>query len=249
MRRALLLCLFSLLDLSTRAQAQDSVTVVGDFWCPFNCNPKDTDKPGFFVEILRNALAKEKISLKYEISPWARAVHDANEGKVDGLFAAGKDDIVEAHITKQPLALYGDCYFTHPDSQWSYQSIDSLKSITLATVKDYAYGKDLLDFIKAHPKNIEASVGDEPLKLNIKKVMAKRVDALVEDRSVATYTMSEVKTQLRSAGCGQSSGLYVPFSKKSKLGQRANDALESWLLAAARNGDLAKLKSKYRIEN
>lgn len=46
----------------------ETITIVADPWCPYNCEP-GSDEPGFMVEIARRVFAEAGIEVRYETVP------------------------------------------------------------------------------------------------------------------------------------------------------------------------------------
>lgn len=68
--------------------AADTIILVADKWCPYNCTP-ETERPGFLVEIARRAFELAGHKLEYRLMPWKRAVTEAKRGNVNGIIGFG----------------------------------------------------------------------------------------------------------------------------------------------------------------
>lgn len=226
--------------------------VRADTWCPHNCTP-NSNAPGYFIEALESIFGKNNIS--YEELNWARAIQETRQGEFDMIVGAAKDDAPDFIFPKTPLGHNVNCFYTHPDSKWTYKDISSIKELKggLAIVKDYAYFDELNAFIKSEEgkRIIQSHHGNNILANMLKKVEMKRVDALIENPNVINYTFKDAKTiPLRKAGCVESGEIYVAFSpSKNKPKSQANAAqFDEGIKAMMQNGELKKILAKYNLE-
>lgn len=229
----------------------NKISVRADVWCPYNCNPTD-ENPGYMIEILRKAFGNENID--YQTTAWARAVLDTRDGKFDAIVGASAEDASDFVLSDQ-MGVSASCFFVKKDkSNFKYTGIDSLNSIKLGVVKDYAYFEKLDSYIKTHiaDKNkIDEHFGDQVQKKMIQKLDMGRIDAFVEDANVTGYalkSMPEVKDVVE-AGCGDPVKLYIAFSPKDKkkseeLKAKFNTALKKM----KDSGELKDILTKYSIK-
>lgn len=61
--------------------AEQSIKLAATDWCPFTCS--SMKNKGVVTEFVTKILAKHKIKLEVEFLPWARAVSNATNHKVD----------------------------------------------------------------------------------------------------------------------------------------------------------------------
>ena len=65
----------------------ETLTLVADEWCPYNCTPGD-EKPGFLVEIVKKVFEPQGFTVDYKIVPWARAIRDTRAGRYSAILGA-----------------------------------------------------------------------------------------------------------------------------------------------------------------
>jgi polar amino acid transport system substrate-binding protein len=243
------LSLSSLICNNLHATDDKAVKVRADYWCPYNCNPTDPN-PGYMIEILQTAFGKDKVN--YETLNWARAILDTREGKFDAIVGAAKDDAPD-FIFSIPAGLSKNCFYTKNTNKFKYTGIESLSTVKLGIVKDYAYFEDLNAYIKKNYSNrnlIDEHYGDEVQDKMLQKLEAGRIDAFVEDPNVTLYVLKkhpEIKDVVE-VGCNQIGDLYIAFppgNPKSK--ERAAKVTET-MNSMIKNGEMAKILDKYSLK-
>ena len=202
------------------------------------------------IEILQTAFGKENID--YETTNWARAILGTRDGKYDGIIGAAKADAPD-FIFSSAAGVSKNCFYVKNTSKFKYTGIESLSSIRLGVIKDYAYFEDLNAYVKKHYSDrtkIEAHFGDEVQDKIIQKLEAGRLDAFVEDPNVTAFVLKkhpEIK-DIVEVGCKQIGDLYIAFppgNPKSK--ERAAKVTET-INDMKKSGEMGKVLAKYSLK-
>ena len=109
----------------------DTITIVGDEWCPYNCKP--SQEPGFMIEIAHIIFKKEGHTIQYEIVPWKRAKFGTLNGEYDGIVGMTKNE------TTEKLYIFPDiemgisqlCFYVAKKTEWEFKGIESLEKLTV----------------------------------------------------------------------------------------------------------------------
>ena len=92
------------------------LVVASDEWCPYICD--DTHLPGFLVEIVTEIAASNGVTVKFALTPLARALDLSQKGEVDILLGLTLQHINDFKLQKSHLSfggLYNDCLlYTSP---------------------------------------------------------------------------------------------------------------------------------------
>jgi polar amino acid transport system substrate-binding protein len=230
----------------------ETLTLRADVWCPYNCEPNDA-LPGYMVEIAKAAL-EPKYKVDYQNLNWARAIAEAREGKYSGLVGAANSDAPDFVFPPSALGVGRNCFYVKPDSTWTYKGLDSLKGIAVGVIKDYSYDENEIDgYIKANAKDakkIDIVSGDNGLDLNVKKTLAGRIGAFIEEENVIKSYLFKKKlpeNAVKSAGCVKESELFVAFSPKQKDAKELAKIVGDKVEAMRKDGSLKTLLAKYGI--
>ncbi len=117
-RTVFLIGLSSLIGLMSAPARAETLLIVADPWCPYNCAP-DSTKPGMIVEIVKKAFERHGISVTYETLPWTRAVEETRA--FSDFFAVGS---IALQLRRCAAAGQGDNLF---DAQGALAKHDRIR--------------------------------------------------------------------------------------------------------------------------
>lgn len=229
----------------------ETLTLVADYWCPFNCQP-ESDDPGFMIEVADRIFGRAGYTVIYLTRPWSRAIKEVESGQYTALVGTGQKEVSNLVFPKRYLAMARHTFFTQSDSTWQYRDDDSLSDIRLGVIDDYSYG-DLNDrYILPHRADRQRLMilnGQNVLGRFLEMLGLKRIDAFVEEEAVMRYYLSQSRnpTTLRKAGVASSEPLFIAFSPADPNAQRYADILDKGVQALQESGELDQLADKYRI--
>ncbi len=253
MRNGFLACLAMVILLAAGAAQAETIVLVADEWCPYNCEP-GSDKPGFIVEVAQKVFGGAGRQVQYEIIPWSRAVDKTREGEFTAAIGATTEDAEGFVFPKEEFGQVADHYFKRKGYPWTYNGIDSLKEVHLGYIADYDYGEDVNAYIEANQgtDKVQAQGGESPLETNIKKLLAERIDVLIEDKNVAMYMAKQmgVADQVEHAGSDKEfDPIYLAFSPANPKSQEYADMLDKAVQDMRASGELAKILDKYGLKD
>lgn len=238
------------------APAAETVTIVADHWCPYNCEP-GSERPGFMIEIAQKAFARYDITVKYNVMPWSRAIDQTRKGEYTAIVGASRSDAPDFVFPAIAQGWMQNKFYVKTGSSWRFEGMDSLGKISLGVVADYAYG-DMLDaYVKAKKsdlKYVQPISGDDALAINVKKLMAGRIGALVEDKHVMNYHLARNSLTWKISEVGdvpssKQSDLFIAFSPENPNAKRYADILAKETKAMRASGELKKILAAYQVED
>lgn len=243
----------------TNAAHAEKIVLAADEWCPYNCEA-GSDKPGFMVEIAREAFKRHDIDVEYVTVPWTRAIEEARTNKYTGIIGAYYGDAPDFIYPEKPQGRTVMTFFVKDGNDWTFSGIDSLSHVSLGTIADYSYSTELDEYIeknKINPRMIQIVSGDNAMDVNIKKLANDRIGALVEDKQVMAYRlaqddMADMRGVLKQAGDlpAPEDGdgiIFVAFSPQNPNAQKYADILTQETQAMRESGDLAKILERYGV--
>ncbi|MBD8527786.1 substrate-binding periplasmic protein [Pseudomarimonas arenosa] len=246
--------LLSLAGMACFGTAQAAtISIVADEWCPYNCEP-GSDKPGFMIEIAEKTLGAAGHTIDYKNMPWSRAIDEARKGKFDAIVGAAKDDAPDFTYPAEPLGLSGSIFVVRKGEAWRYAGLDSLAGHAIGVIQDYSYDDELDQYIEANAKDsakVQVAAGETALETNIKKLEAKRIDALVEDQSVLNYALAQAGKSgaFDLAGKLSDAEIYIAFSPAKKESAEYAKILSEGLAKLRASGELKQILAKYGLED
>jgi polar amino acid transport system substrate-binding protein len=167
----------------------EKITAVGDPWPPF-LDPNRPNK-GIVVEIATAAYATQGYELEMSFVPWARAIA--------GVRSASSDLLLGTWFTKErtEYLMYSEPYLDNAikfikkkGDDFEYSDVESLTGKSVGIVRGYGYGEEFSNaenFKKPEAKN---------LIINIRKLVAGRINLAIEDELVARSIMAKEDPEL-----------------------------------------------------
>lgn len=244
-----LLLLPVLLTLPIPSQA-DTINLVADEWCPYNCEP-DTDEPGYMIEIAQRVFSEAGHTVTYRTLNWSRSVEDTRHGKYDGIVGASKPEAEDFVFPDENLGDSANSFFVTKENSWRYQGMPSIEKVRIAVIKDYEYGTLLDDYIAANKtdlKKVQVATGDTALEKNFTKLVNGRIAVVIEDGAVGRYTAKSMglADKVQFAGNdGDPSDLYIAFSPKNPKSQEYAKILSKGIERLRSSGELQTILEKY----
>lgn len=231
----------------------DEISIRADPYCPFNCEPGSAN-PGYMIDIAKAVFEPAGHKVDYQSLNWARAIVEARQGKYVAIVGGLKSDAPDFVYPDIPVGASQSCFFTKKGGTWSYKDVESLKAVSLGVVKDYSFGETIDPYIKANAadaKKIDYVSGDSAMDLNVKKLLAGRIGAILDDSAVVGFFLkskgqSEV---VRNAGCDTAKEIYIGFSPKNPKSKDYATLLTSGLKKLRESGQLAKIMDKYGLKD
>lgn len=253
--RKLFLLVFILTSIARYVQGSEhTIHVAADPWCPYNCTPDD-EKPGFLIELAREALSLSGYKLEYQVTNWARAKRMVQHGEVDGIVGMTLSENSKHLYTfsDQPLGRSQICFFRRKNDDWSFKSITSLENKTLGWVNDFGFANNpeieqwIID--KKNTKQLITISGKKVQSRLIQLLVKNRIDTFAEDRNVIMAAAQKIGlNSIEVAGCtSKYDFVHVAFSLKSPKGKTWASALSKGINQMRDNGTLNSILLRYGL--
>lgn len=199
-----------------RAEAEKRILLVADPWCPHNCKAGDAQE-GYMVEIAREAMAEAGYTLDYRNYSWARALRMTRQGDFHAVVGALRTDAPDFIFPDVAQGRASIALFTHPDNDWAYNGIDSLKNQTLLAINGYSYTAELDKYIEKNRENRERIwilSGADPMQRALSLLEQDRTDIFAEDDYVVSWAVRNDPEldRPRRAGLIKEAQSYIAFS-------------------------------------
>ena len=211
-----------------QADEHSQLRLAGTHWCPYSCDYAPF--PGFVTQYITALMEKNNQTVTVSIMNWDEAVARTQSGDFDGLITATQHEAPGLVLTTTPTDIYHSCFYTLSDTEWRYEAINSLNSIRLGVIRNYAYGNPLDEWLSSsnNKEHIYISQHELPLTDLVEKLKSKQIDAFIQDRYVLSHFLYRSKhkgTTIREAGCLRESPFYLALSPKSPYMQQTLDYL------------------------
>jgi polar amino acid transport system substrate-binding protein len=226
------------------------VSLCADLWCPFNCEP-DSQQQGFAVEIVRDVFARAGYTVSYQTAAWPRCVEDSRAGRFTAIIGAIRADAPDFTFPKIPIGSSRAGYAVRKGDLFHYSGPRDFDGRVIATVSDYGFGGETGAYLAAHlgDKTIELAFGNNAIEKNLAKLLAGRVDLVVDDSNVLRNKIDALGMQdkLTVSEGPFSSPLFIAFSPASPDREQLARILDNGIARLRASGALAAILARYHV--
>lgn len=235
----------------------DTITIMADEWCPYNCDPK-SDKPGFMIEMAKQVFEPKGIKVVYSTMPWERAIEETRKGTYTAIVGAAKDDSPDFIFPTEAMGYSSNVFFVKADSTWQFDGIESLTKVALGVIDGYTYEPKLDEYIAANisnPARIQSIAGETGIDQNFKKLLKGRIGTYVENIDVAQKYISDNSMWGKFKVAGKADAednkqyLYIAFSPVNSKSQDYARMLSEGVQELRKNGRLKEILNKYNVQD
>lgn len=232
------------------AQA-DVITLRADEWCPYNC-AEDSDKPGYGIEVAKEIFSKAGHTVEYKTMAWARALEEGRKGGIAAVIGADKTEAADYVFPDQAIAIIDNTFVVKKGNAWKYAGPASLEKIKLGAIQGYSYSGEVGTYMNATAKNaarIDMVGGDNALEMNLKKLVAGRVDATVDAKPVLAYKLLKLNLadKVEFAGSVDPSEIYIAFSPANPKAKEYAAILDKGIAEMRASGRLKQILDRYGV--
>lgn len=231
--------------------AEEILLASPDYWCPFSCEAGSA-REGFTVDIARHIFAEHGIGVRLVNRNYSRALRGVREGRYTATPSTLKDEAPDFIYPQLPISANRFCFFTRPDSTWNYRGVASLAGQRLAVVQDYAYGRELDDYVAQHLQQVTLLKGDRLTERQLQLLQRGRIDTFVEEENLVLYTLAsqaERGMQLRTAGCEATRYGYLALSPAHPRAGEYARLFGEGMRRLRSSGELAKILAAYGLRD
>jgi len=232
--------------------AADTITIVADRWPPYNGDP-DSEEPGYGIEIAQYIFDSAGHRIIYKILPWKRAVLQTRSGDYYAIIGATKNETPDFIFPEEEIGISENAFFVQKGSSWAFTGTESLLQVQVGVIKGYSYGSILDEFFKQHKEITQYVHGEDPLLLNIKKLLAKRIDVVIEDMNVFFQKAKKMGVSDRIAKAESikdetDSRVYIAFSPEIPKSEEYAEMLTKGIRKLKTTGKLDEILTKYGLK-
>jgi polar amino acid transport system substrate-binding protein len=155
--------LFALLFLNIASAQELKITTID--WAPYT--GKDLPGQGTAIKAFKALAEKAGVNVTFEFRPtWEDAVETSKKDGYDGFYPGWPEDVIKGYFGSKDIFLSPIGFAELKSFPTSWKNLDDLKDKKIIIVKDYAYPKELTDFLaKGTTKIIKANSDIESIKM------------------------------------------------------------------------------------
>ena len=180
---------FFILQLSAYVSAVENelspkhLLIVSDPYCPYSCEA-ESSKPGYLVEFAKLALNPLGYSIDYQVMPWKRVMHLAQQGKVDAVLTVERDDIESLIVGDVALAQTCLAIITRATDTSTWTGKESFKDKKIGIVNGYSYSISINNWLENSDDSLVKVSGNNALEILLNMINRGRIDATIGDCQV-----------------------------------------------------------------
>jgi polar amino acid transport system substrate-binding protein len=204
------------------------------------------------VEIAQEAFAPAGYSVDYQTVNWARCIEDARRGRYTGIIGAIQSDAPDFIFPKAWIGQSSNGYATRKGDIFHYTGEKSLDGKVLGLVRDYNFTGNIGAYITAHaqdPSRILYASGNGALRKNLDKLLAGRVDVVVDDWNVlSTLVATEgLQDRVTLEYGADPAPVYIGFSPRAPQPHVLAQIFDDGVARMRASGRLAAILAKYHV--
>jgi polar amino acid transport system substrate-binding protein len=232
----------------------ETITLVADEWPPFNSTP-DKQPEGYMVDIAREVFKAHGIKVVYQIVPWKRALEGTRKGEYTAAIGPTKDEASYLVFPKEELARNRLSFWVKKGNPWRFKNRDSIRQISLGVAEGYDY-RQWLNVYARNNRNDKSRIqfvsGTNPMDMNLRKLMAGRIGAVVDNEAVIRYTAKQhgLLESIALAGYDtEPAYCYIAFSPANPRSPEYARILSEGIVKLRKNGGLKKNLAVYGLKD
>lgn len=230
-----------------------ALSLRADSWCPYNCDAK-SDKPGYVVEIARDIFAKAGLKVDYDTLNWARSIEEARQGHFDGIIGAIPGDAPDFVFPTQSIGQSGEGYAVRTGTPFRFDGAKSFDGKVMGAVSSYAWGGEIGAYVDAHKDDrskIQLTSGDDALVQNFEKLLAGRIDIVMDDANVLAHEIAKagLGDKITIADRGRPADIFIAFAPSSPKAKDYAALIDANLPQMRASGRLAEILSRYGVKD
>jgi polar amino acid transport system substrate-binding protein len=204
------------------------------------------------VEIAQEAFAAAGYEVEYQEASWTRCVQDARAGQFTGIIAAIPADAPDFIFPKTPIGLSGSGYAVRRGENFDFADTHSLDKRVLGVTRGYSFKGVIGDYATAHaadPNRVAFASGDGALAKNLGKLVAGRVDVVMDDRNVLMNAVADLglESQVTLIDEPAAVPVYIAFSPRAPQPQLLARILDEGIARLRQTGRLQSILARYHV--
>lgn len=182
----------------------DTIRLRADEWFPVNGDPASA-RPGFAVELAKAIWQPHGHRIDYQLMAWGRSLEAARDGSIDCVIGADQEEAPDLLFPQTPLYADGVHAYVRQGDNWRFSDETSFARRTVAVISEYSYGERMDAWLadSANALQIQMAYGEAALEGNIRKLLAGRVDLLLESPMVMSAALQDLQLAQFVADAGE----------------------------------------------
>lgn len=234
--------------------AAATLSVRADSWPPYNGDPGAV-APGYMIEVLQEIFSPQGVTIDYKVMPWKRAISDVQNGTFDAVVGSDPEETPGLIFPKENFGVNLNGLYVKAGTTWRFTGAESLSQVRLGAIDGYSYSGRVDDYLARNRggKQVFLATGDDALDKLLKMLQSGRIDAIIENVNVMTYTLrgAGLENQVVSAGVNEQGRLplYVAFSPRNTQAIIYARNFDEGIVRLRKSGRLKEILATYGLKD
>ncbi|WP_147819161.1 substrate-binding periplasmic protein [Salidesulfovibrio onnuriiensis] len=208
---------------------------------------------GTDTEIVRQVLQRMGYRPVIKSMPWSRALEEARNGIVAGLFSLTKNPERERdYYFSAPLSTVRDVFFKRRDRDIAWRTMDDLKTYRIGVSHGYQYAPEFMKAVKQGKIKVNVLSGDSLELRHLGMLKSGRVDLCICEVSACTHIIRTNRPEFDmldfiDKNIGQERYYYLAFSRKWPGARALVKRFDAELARFAAEGGRKRIFEKYGV--
>lgn len=218
-----------------------------DEWCPYVCF--ESTRPGFLVELAREVFESPARPVEIRRMSWARAVREAEGGRIDGVLGAVRGESAALVYPKLAAASDRPAFAVRADDPWRFTGVEVLADRRIGLADGYRFGPTLDGALfpgGSSGPTLETLSSDRPTWTNLRKLVDRRIDTVLDNGHVLRHEIdrSGFFPAVRLIDAGVENPIFIAFAD-SPAGRSLAQHFDRAMLARSERGGRSDLEQTY----
>jgi polar amino acid transport system substrate-binding protein len=206
------------------------------------------------VEIAQAVFGPAGYHVDYQEVNWARCVEDARAGRFSGIIGAIPSDAPDFTFPALAIGISGDAYAVRKGDRFRFTGAPSLQGRVLGVIRSYSFNGPIGAYIAAHENDgskIEFVSGDGALAKNLDKLVAGRVDVVLDDRNVMLNQIEQLglNDRVTVVDGDNVAPVFIAFSPRAPEPVKLAHLLDDGIARLRASGRLAAILARYHMQD
>ena len=190
----------------------------------------------------------------YQLMNWSRSIDEARQCHADAVIGAITTDVPGFILPAEPIGASSTGFATRPGSAFHYTDPRSLDGQVIGMVATYEFSGPLGDYLhglQGDKSRIQYLSGNGALMKNLLKLLAGRVDVVIDDGQVLHRVIDELQLgdQVAFSQMSRSVPVYIAFSPACPGSAHHAEILSAGIAQLRASGRLAAILARYGLED
>ncbi len=206
------------------------------------------------MEIAQAVFGPAGYRVDYQEVNWARCVEDARAGRFSGIIGAIPSDAPDFTFPALPIGTSGDAYAVRKGDTFKFTGAAALKGRVLGVIRSYSFSGQIGAYIAVNENDgskIEFVSGDGALVKNLDKLVAGRVDVVLDDKNVMLNQIEQLglKDRLTVVDGDNVTPVFIAFSPRAPDPVKLAHLLDDGIARLRASGRLAAILARYHMQD